>query len=70
MKKIVTIITFAIIVAGGVAYAFSSNPRYKEIKPFYEGHTHEGRSAIDFPQHSGGTDRYGCHNASVPYHCH
>lgn len=37
---------------------------------FYTGHTHLEGETIDAPQHSGGTDRYGCHNASVPYHCH
>lgn len=38
---------------------------------FYVGHTHGERGeAIGAPAHSGGTDSNGCHNASVPYHCH
>ena len=37
---------------------------------FHPGHSHQGDETIGAPQHSGGTDAYGCHNASVPYHCH
>ena len=38
---------------------------------FYKGHTHtEDGETIGGPQHSGGTDAKGCHNGSVPYHCH
>jgi len=38
---------------------------------FYSGHTHTERGiTIGTPEHGGGTDRYGCHNGSVPYHCH
>ena len=47
------------------------NPRGHEIQSYFPGHIHiEGGDTIDGPQHSGGTDKYGCHNASVPYHCH
>jgi hypothetical protein len=43
----------------------------REPVKFYVGHTHgEDGSTIGAPHHSGGTDRNGCHNASVPYHCH
>ena len=37
---------------------------------FYKGHTHDNGETHGGPQHSGGTDKWGCHNASVPYHCH
>lgn len=37
---------------------------------FYKGHTHHNGETIGAPQHSGGTDKNGCHNGSVPYHCH
>jgi hypothetical protein len=43
----------------------------RERAEFYLGHTHgEDGDTHGAPQHSGGLDRYGCHNASVPYHCH
>lgn len=54
----------------GTAYALTSNPRAGEIVAFNPGHTHEDGGTHGAPQHSGGTDKYGCHNASVPYHCH
>lgn len=38
---------------------------------FYSGHTHDKNGhALGAPAHSGGLDRKGCHNKSVPYHCH
>tara|TARA_R110000824_G_C14993836_1_gene655495 strand:+ start:468 stop:683 length:216 start_codon:yes stop_codon:yes gene_type:complete len=38
---------------------------------FYVGHTHGADGeAIGAPSHSGGTNAAGCHNKSVPYHCH
>lgn len=55
----------------GSAYALSMNPRANEIVSFHSGHTHSTfGDTKGAPQHSGGTDKYGCHNASVPYHCH
>jgi hypothetical protein len=66
-KKVLVIATVTIASLAGVASASMS---LKTPVEFYKGHTHEGDVTIDAPQHSGGTDRYGCHNASVPYHCH
>ena len=38
---------------------------------FFPGHSHDSEGVtVGAPEHSGGTDRYGCHNGSVPYHCH
>ena len=49
----------------------SNNPRIDEIVSFFSGHSHgHDGSTHGGPQHSGGTDSYGCHNGSVPYHCH
>lgn len=42
----------------------------KEPVTFYSGHTHDGDETHGAPSHSGGTDANGCHNGSVPYHCH
>lgn len=73
MNKQRTIVLAAagLLLAAGIAYAGLSNPRAGEIVEFFGAHTHSAYSAtIGAPQHSGGTDRYGCHNASVPYHCH
>ena len=59
-----------IFAVAGVAYALGSNPRSYEITNFQPGHSHESEITEGALQHSGGTDSYGCHNASVPYHCH
>lgn len=61
----------AFIGFGGLAYASinigNSQPQSVE---FYSGHSHDGPATIGAPQHSGGTDKFGCHNGSVPRHCH
>ena len=74
MKKSAITFLLSILAIGtisGAAYAFlGQNPERTPVV-FYEGHTHgEQGEAVGAPQHSGGTDKYGCHNASVPYHCH
>lgn len=70
-KTIVAVVGIVALVGAGVAFADFSNPRHDEIQKYYPDHTHTvGGDTIDVPEHSGGTDRYGCHNASVPYHCH
>lgn len=57
------------LVISGIAYAELVNPR--TVHSFFPGHTHDDDGlTTSAPQHSGGTDRFGCHNASVPYHCH
>jgi hypothetical protein len=52
----------------GVAIASSNDS--KQIVEFYKGHTHDGGLTQDAPEHGGGLDANGCHNKSVPYHCH
>ena len=37
---------------------------------FYSGHYHDEDGTHGAPRHSGGTNSAGCHNGSVPYHCH
>lgn len=69
MKNIILII-IAISTFVSASFAFNLDPRSTEITTFYNGHTHKGEETIGAPSHSGGTNRYGCHNASVPYHCH
>jgi hypothetical protein len=65
------IVGVAAILATSTAIAFTAvNPRAGEIVEFYVGHTHGEAGTIGAPAHSGGTDAFGCHNASVPYHCH
>jgi hypothetical protein len=70
MKKLIlSAIVFVVLAVGGaVAYSTQMN---KPVE-FYNGHSHDHDMAVigDAPQHSGGLDRNGCHNASVPYHCH
>lgn len=72
-NKLISTITAVAICCAGAAYAYiaiSPNPRAHEITSFSVDHTHEANDTIGAPQHSGGTDQYGCHNGSVPYHCH
>lgn len=70
MNKKVFVVTAVLAVAGaGVASASFWNERTPVA--FYKGHTHDVNGlAQGAPEHSGGLDRNGCHNASVPYHCH
>ena len=73
MPKKITVFTvgFVALVGIGASYAGLLNPRNHEIQKFHPAHTHTtAGETINAPQHSGGTDIYGCHNASVPYHCH
>lgn len=67
-----TIITLTLLaVISTATYAITSNPRTSEITNFATGHWHDEHGMThDAIQHSGGTDAYGCHNGSVPYHCH
>ena len=73
MKKVVLIAAaVAVLVgAGGSAFALKDWSHQRTPVAFHTGHTHDGDGTTrGAPQHSGGTDEYGCHNASVPYHCH
>ena len=54
------------VIGIAAAYATIGQARNSTYNPE---HTHDGGLQHD-PSHSGGTDRNGCHNASVPYHCH
>ena len=53
-----------------VSAAYAGLVDSKNSVEFFKGHTHEGNETIGAPEHSGGLDRNGCHNKSVPYHCH
>ena len=68
IKKGALIGVAAVVLAGSAAYAALSEKREPVV--FYSGHTHEHGETIGAPSHSGGTDKFGCHNGSVPYHCH
>lgn len=57
------------ICIAGTAYA-GLIPERDPVE-FFKGHTHgPNGEAIGAPEHSGGTNSAGCHNGSVPYHCH
>lgn len=69
MKFGLVLAAIALLASAGLAYAaLDVNPR--AAVEYYPGHTHEGETTIGAPSHSGGTDKWGCHNASRPYHCH
>lgn len=68
MKKLIGA-ALAIVATAGVAYAFTGESKVPTL--FYSGHTHDENGHTNgAPEHSGGLDKKGCHNASVPYHCH
>lgn len=65
-SAIVVVAVAAVLI--GVTYA---NGGGRTPVEYFKGHWHdEHGDAHDGPAHSGGLDAYGCHNASVPYHCH
>jgi hypothetical protein len=68
MKKIIlSAVVLGALAIGAMAYS----TQMKTPVEFFRGHTHEkGMTIGGAPEHSGGLDRYGCHNGSVPYHCH
>jgi hypothetical protein len=68
-KLILSAIVFVVLaISGAVAYS----TQMKTPVEFFKGHSHDRNMTVigDAPEHSGGLDRNGCHNASVPYHCH
>ena len=66
-KKLALVVVGVVLVASGAYAGFADNRTPVE---FFKGHAHSNGHAIGAPEHSGGLDRNGCHNASVPYHCH
>ncbi len=67
--KIIAVALSALAIAG-VSVAYANNVARTPVA-FFGGHWHdEHGQAHDAPAHSGGTDAMGCHNGSVPYHCH
>lgn len=67
-KKSLFAIVCAVALASAAAYAGISDS--KKPVEFFTGHSHQGNETVGAPEHSGGLDRNGCHNKSVPYHCH
>lgn len=66
---IIALISLCVTIGG--VYAFNDNHRAHEITDYAPGHTHDDSGITHGAiQHSGGTNKQGCHNASVPYHCH
>jgi hypothetical protein len=71
MKLALTAAALIAIVASTAVYAMKDYSPMRTPVEFYKGHTHDANGlAIGAPEHSGGLDKLGCHNASVPYHCH
>mgnify|MGYP001045132879 CR=1 FL=1 len=69
-NKIKVLVVLAGVITFSSIYALNGNVDRAPVE-FYNGHTHTVNGHTDgAPQHSGGTDRWGCHNRSVPYHCH
>ena len=71
----------ALVVALGTGAAWGGLFSQRTPVDFFPGHTHKANGTTHgapyhssetllIDAHSGGTDKNGCHNASVPYHCH
>lgn len=61
----------AVVLVAGTALAFTAPEVLRIPVDYFTGHSHDDDGHTHgAPAHSGGTDRYGCHNGSVPYHCH
>ena len=58
----------ALLGASSMVYAAIDSPARQPVA-FYSGHLHDHDGTHGAPSHSGGTDRFGCHNGRVPYHC-
>ena len=69
LKTLIVASTVTAAVLGGLAFS-DSFAGEREAVEFYSGHWHDEHGTHYAPQHSGGTDSAGCHNGSVPYHCH
>lgn len=63
-------LAIVLIITSTIAFSLGFNPRFYEIQSFHPGHSHDSDETIGAPGHSGRTDKFGCHNKSVPYHCH
>lgn len=68
MKKLTLIVGAAVVELVVSGY---SRTYFRQTEPgaFYTGHSDNQGGTQGAPQQSGGTDRNGCHKASVPYHC-
>ncbi|WOF74126.1 hypothetical protein QMT40_001773 [Parvibaculaceae bacterium PLY_AMNH_Bact1] len=69
MKRILMICAVLGVAIGTSAYVYNYGGMTEPVA-FYSGHTHVDGGTQGAPAHSGGTNAAGCHNASVPYHCH
>lgn len=72
-KKILAGMVVVAAVGTGLVYANGGDMRIAH--DYFAGHTHDAdgshvKGTHGAPSHSGGLDKNGCHNASVPYHCH
>jgi hypothetical protein len=65
-----SIIKLILASLGVAVLAIAANSGFPEPVEYYKGHSHKDGLTIGAPQHSGGTNKQGCHNGSVPYHCH
>lgn len=62
----------ALLAAGfiGAGIVYANSDEAGDSAAYFAGHTHDADGTHGAPSHSGGLDRQGCHNKSVPYHCH
>lgn len=64
------LIAFATVSVIGATAVVAKALTPKVAVEYYSGHTHDADGTHGAPSHSGGTNKAGCHNGSVPYHCH
>ena len=70
MNKLRAILLGVVILVAGFAGALFAGSIDRTPVEYFKGHTHIDGATHGAPEHSGGTDARGCHNGSVPYHCH
>jgi hypothetical protein len=70
MKKIKIVVLGIVLSAFSTASVLYADSNARKVFKYYKGHTHVDGQTHGAPEHSGGTNKQGCHNGKVPYHCH
>ena len=69
-KRLLILLALSAFIASSMTLVYRANSEYPDAIEYFKGHYHKDRVTHGAPEHSGGTNKQGCHNGSVPYHCH